>query len=359
MKKRRKITIGSIVIIAIVVVIGIIIFPTGKTTQTNQSSGIPSIYLEYQVKSGEIGDSIEVVGNIKAEIESVIPKVSGEVVEVYVEKGDKVEKGQVIAKIDDLDYQIAYLNALNDYESSMNIGERMQEVKRLQLEKARKNLENTEIKAPVSGIVNEVNISEGDLVGTNSVLFTIVDVNNLKVTTAVDEIDLPFVEEGMDAKISIDSMNMELAGKVSWVSSTSTTDMGVVVVPIEIEFINEDSQNSIISGITADVEIVILRLENTVAIPKDAIHDGPDGTKIVYKKTAEGGMEPVRVQTGRETDSMVEVVEGLSTKDVVLILPSQSDLQRIMQNYNFPMGFPMPTSGVPSNPSPGFGRGGF
>ena len=49
-----------------------------------------------------------------------MPKVSGEIKEIYVEKGDHVEAGQLLAKIDDLQYQVQYLNALNDYESSSN-----------------------------------------------------------------------------------------------------------------------------------------------------------------------------------------------------------------------------------------------
>ena len=340
MKKRGKITIGSIVIIAIVVVIGIIIFPIGNTTQTNQSSGIPSVYLEYQVRSGEIGDTIEVVGNITAEVESVIPKVSGEVVEVYVEKGNKVERGQVLAKIDDLDYQIAYLNALNDYESSMNIGERMKEVKQLQLEKAKKNLEDTQIKAPVSGIVNEVNISKGDVIRNTDTAFVIINADTIKVKSAVDEIEYPYVKEGMEATIKIEPLNLELPGRIDWISFSSTTESGIVVsgsgiviVPIEIVFIEDPLKYNIFSGMTVDIEIVTLRLENTVAIPKEALYYGENGSKFVYKKTAEGGMEPVHVQTGRETSSVVEITEGLKEGDTVLVLPSQEDAQRILQNY--------------------------
>jgi multidrug efflux pump subunit AcrA (membrane-fusion protein) len=359
LKKRGKITIWTIVIIAIVMVVGIIFFPRQSSLTNSESSGLPPVYLEYEVKSDGVGDSIEVVGNITAEIESVIPKVSGEIVEVYVEKGDVVEEGQILAKIDDLDYQIAYLNALNDYESSTNVGERMKEVKRLQLEKAKKNLEETEIKSPVSGIVNTVNISKGDMVGTSSGILTIVDRSTIKVETAVDEIDFPLINEGMDATIRIDPLNLEESGKITWISPTTQTDMGVVVIPIEIEFTQNNAQNLLTPGITADVEIVTLRLENTVAVPKDAIHEGTNGTKIVYKKTSEGGMEPVQVQTGKESDSMVEITQGLKPGDKVLILPSQEEAQRIMQNYGIPMGIPMAPGTVPQGPGGGTGRGGF
>jgi len=343
------------VVVAIIIFVGIVFFPRQSSIGASDSSVLPSVYLEYQVKSDEVGDSIEVVGNITSEIKSVFPKVSGEIIEVYVEKGDEVEEGQVLAKIDDLDYQIAYLNALNDYESSTNVGERMKEVKRLQLEKAKRNLEEAEIKAPVSGIVNTVNISKGDTVGTTSAIMTIVDINTIKVKTAVDEIDFPLIKEGMDATIRIDPLSLEESGKITWISPTTQTDMGVVVIPIEIEFTQNNPQNLLISGMTADVEIVTLKLENTVAVPIDAVHEGGNGAKIVYKKTADGGMEPVQVQTGKETDSMVEITEGLKPGDKVLILPSQEETQRIMQNYGVPFGVPGATGPVPQNPR----RGGF
>ncbi|PNR97237.1 efflux RND transporter periplasmic adaptor subunit [Petrotoga sp. 9PWA.NaAc.5.4] len=357
MKKRGKIIIWAIVIVA-VIVIGIIIIPTGNATKTNQASGIPPVYLEYKVKSGEVGDSIEVVGNVEADVKSVYPKVSGEIVEIYVEKGDFVEKGQVLAKIDDLQYQTAYLNALNDYESSTNLAERMKEVKRLQLEQAKKNLESIEITAPISGIISQVNVSEGTTVNTSTAAFTIVDKNNLKVSTKIDEIDFPFVEEGMEASVKFNSLNLELPGKISWISPVSSTDVGIVVIPIEIELENIPDSDKIVSGMTADVEIVTLKLEGTVAIPKDAIQKGPNNVKIVYKKTSDGGMEPVQIETGRETDTMVEVISGLRAEDTILILPSEKEIQRLMQQYGISIGIPTVMPTVPAGGSRP-GRGGF
>ncbi|MGB4434684.1 MAG: HlyD family efflux transporter periplasmic adaptor subunit, partial [Defluviitoga tunisiensis] len=270
MKKRTKITIWTIVIIAIVIIGSFILLSRNKSKISSDTGLSSSIYLKYQVKT-DIGDSIEVVGTVQASTKSVMPKVSGEIKEIYVEKGDHVEAGQLLAKIDDLQYQVQYLNALNDYESSSNLGERMKQVKKLQLELAEKNLEYTDITAPVSGVISEVNITEKDVIGTTAAAFTIVEDNNLKVKVAIDEIDIPLIKEGMEATIVFDSLNLNLPGRISWISPTATTDMGIVVIPIEIEFEEEDvNQYPIISGMTADVEIVTLKLEDTVAVPKDA-----------------------------------------------------------------------------------------
>ena len=339
MKKKTKITIESIVIVAIVVMAILIFFPLRKPKEDSETGLLPSIYLRYQVKS-DVGDSIEVVGTVQASTKSVMPKVAGEIKEIYVEKGDHVEAGQLLAKIDDLQYQVQYLSALNDYEASSNLGERMKQVKKLQLDLAEKNLGYTNITAPVSGVISEVNVTEKDVVGTATAAFTIVEDNNLKVKVAIDEIDIPLIREGMEATIIFDSLNLKLPGKISWISPTATTDMGIVVIPIEIEFEEDVNQYSIISGMTADVEIVTLKLEGTVAVPKDAIQEGPDGVKLVYKLTSEGGMEPVQVQTGRETDKMVEITSGLSKEDVVLIIPSSQEASRLMQQYGLTISIP-------------------
>ncbi len=129
MKKRTKITIWTIVIIAIVIIGSFILLSRNKSKISSDTGLSSSIYLKYQVKT-DIGDSIEVVGTVQASTKSVMPKVSGEIKEIYVEKGDHVEAGQLLAKIDDLQYQIQYLNALNDYEASSNLGERMKQVKK-------------------------------------------------------------------------------------------------------------------------------------------------------------------------------------------------------------------------------------
>ncbi len=360
MKKRTKITIWTIVIIAIVIIGSFILLSRNKSKISSDTGLSSSIYLKYQVKT-DIGDSIEVVGTVQASTKSVMPKVSGEIKEIYVEKGDHVEAGQLLAKIDDLQYQIQYLNALNDYEASSNLGERMKQVKKLQLDLAEKNLGYTDITAPVSGVISEVNITEKDAVGTATAAFTIVEDNNLKVKVAIDEIDIPLIKEGMEATIVFDSLNLNLPGRISWISPTATTDMGIVVIPIEIEFEEEDvNQYPIISGMTADVEIVTLKLEDTVAVPKDAIQIGPDGSKMVYKMTQEGGMEPVQVQTGRETDKMVEITSGLSKEDVVLIIPSSQEAVRLMQQYGLTISIPSITPTTPGRVPPiGGGRGEF
>jgi len=359
LKKKTKITIESIVIVAIVVMAILIFFPLRKPKEDSETGLLPSIYLRYQVKS-DVGDSIEVVGTVQASTKSVMPKVAGEIKEIYVEKGDHVEAGQLLAKIDDLQYQVQYLSALNDYEASSNLGERMKQVKKLQLDLAEKNLGYTNITAPVSGVISEVNVTEKDVVGTATAAFTIVEDNNLKVKVAIDEIDIPLIREGMEATIIFDSLNLKLPGKISWISPTATTDMGIVVIPIEIEFEEDVNQYSIILGMTADVEIVTLKLEGTVAVPKDAIQEGPDGVKLVYKLTSEGGMEPVQVQTGRETDKMVEITSGLSKEDVVLIIPSSQEASRLMQQYGLTISIPSITPTTPSRvPPTGGGRGGF
>lgn len=359
MKKKTKITIWSIVIVAIIVLAVLIFFPLNKAKEGSETGSLPSIYLRYQVKS-DVGDSIEVVGTVQASTKSVMPKVAGEIKEIYVEKGDHVEAGQLLAKIDDLQYQVQYLSALNDYEASSNLGERMKQVKKLQLDLAEKNLGYTNITAPVSGVISEVNITEKDVVGTATAAFTIVEDNNLKVKVAIDEIDIPLIKEGMEATIIFDSLNLKLPGKISWISPTATTDMGIVVIPIEIEFEEDVNQYSIISGMTADVEIVTLKLEGTVAVPKDALQEGPDGVKLVYKLTSEGGMEPVQVQTGRETDKMVEITSGLTKEDIVLIIPSSQEASRLMQQYGLTISIPSITPTTPSRvPPTGGGRGGF
>lgn len=354
MKKGTKITIWLIVIIAIVVVLAFIFVPKGKT-KSSETGSLPTIYLKYPVKT-DVGDSIEVVGTVQASTKVVAPKVSGEILEIYVEKGDYVEEGQLLAKIDDLQYQIQYLNALNDYEASLNLGERMKQVKKLLLEVAQKNLEYTNIIAPVSGIISAVNISKKDLVGTNTAAFTIVEGNNLKVKAAIDEIDIPLIKEGMEVTVDFGSIDLKLPGRISWISPTAVIDMGIVVIPIEIDFEGDTGQYPIISGMTADVEIVTLKLENTVAVPKDAIQEGPEGIKIVYRLTSEGGMEPVQVQIGRETGKMVEITSGLNKDDIVLIIPSSQEARRLIQQYGLTISIPTITPTVPSTSG---GRGGF
>ncbi|BBE30745.1 cation transporter [Tepiditoga spiralis] len=338
MKKSIK---WLIIIVTLVVLIFLIINAlnikkeSGNVQTDKVSTALNNISVEYKVKKDNIGDYIEVSGNVTAETRRIISEVSGEVMDVYVENGEKIKKDQKMAKFEDIDYRINYLNKLNTYELAVNDGEKIKEIKKLQLDQAKKDLDNTILKSPVEGIISSVNISVGDVISRNFVSFTVVDNNSLKIEASIDEIDLPKIKVGMKAYVEFEQLHVKIPAKVSLINPVAVNAGGIVVIPIELKFEDNPLKYGIISGLTCNVKLITMELDNSIVIPVNSLIKGKDGNEYVFKKTSEG-REKVPVITGQKTEKFVEIKNGLSEGDTVLIMPSKEEINRLKEKYATP-----------------------
>lgn len=286
----------TLLIIAILVVLLIVVIFLNRASaqsvseRTATSTQLP-VYLTYTVTKEN--ETVEIVGQVTADTRSVASKVSGDVLELYVQEGDYVQSGQRIAKIDDTDYQIEYLSALNNYKTSPT------EINRLNLEVAKKNLENTIVTSPVNGVVQSVDVSEGDRVSVGTAIVEIVETDTLRVEGSIDEYDLKNVKEGMKAVFTFEQLGLTLTGKVKRISPVAETSGGVTVIPVEFSF-DQTPPEIVIPGLTCNVEIIIREATSSFFVPKEAVRQDQNGY-YVMKQTSEGPQK-VYVEIGEEVN---------------------------------------------------------
>lgn len=331
-----------LLIVVIVVILGVLILNTlnkknvSKEDPTSKvSTALNNISVEYKVEKNDIGDYIEISGNVTAKTRRIISEVSGKVMEVYVENGEKIKKDQKMAKFEDIDYRINYLNKLNSYELAVNDGEKVKEIKKLQLDQAKKDLDNTILKSPVEGIISSVNINVGDVISRNFVSFTVVDNNSLKIEASIDEIDLPKIKVGMKAYVEFEQLKVRIPAKISLINPVAVNAGGIVVIPIELTFEDDPLKYGIIAGLTCNVKLITMELKSSIVIPISALIKDKTGNEYVFKKTEEG-REKVQVITGQKTEKFVEIKKGLSEGDTVLIIPSKEEINRLKEKYASP-----------------------
>ncbi len=165
--------------------------------------------------------------------------------------------------------------------------------------------------APISGMISSIG-SDGESV------LSICPGTKMTVSISVDETDILSLEAGQEATVSVDALGSDaVAGTVTEIdTSSATSSSGVTVYTVTVTF---EKLDGMLSGMTANVSIVIEGVDDALLIPSDALTQ-TSSTSYVYttydEETGElGGM--VEVTTGLNNGSYVEITAGLSEGDTV------------------------------------------
>jgi RND family efflux transporter MFP subunit len=184
------------------------------------------------------------------------------------------------------------------------------------LSEARALAEQGTIKAPIDGVVVTLNIYPGAVVGGNSILMTIIDLNRLVVEAIVDETDIVSVQKGQQASITLDAPNNEkVDGTVVYVLPVAKNESGIINYPVIISL--EHIPHGFYPDMTAVITIYLEEPEETLTVPAQAVRQS-DGKQSVF--VLEGNeIYETDVVTGRRSDGYVEIVSGLSAGEKVII----------------------------------------
>lgn len=311
-KKKKRIFIYAIIVSVIVAGIVFMTIRNGQyelnfnTAQAQQDS------LEINVTAtGEIQPLYQV---------EVGTQVSGIVEKLYVDFNSEVKKGQLLAELDrsTLMEMINQSKAnLSDAESNLTFAKQNYErIKQLyenkaatqasfeeasnayvqaknrvttarsNLQTAQVNLSYTKIYSPISGIVLNKAVEEGQTVASSfntPTLFTIAnDLTQMQVEANVDEADIGQVKEGQSVTFTVDAFPKDIfTGRVRQVRLEPTVTSNVVTYTVIIDAPNP--QEKLFPGMTANVSIVV-KNEKGISIPTEAIHYKPDEETIQLVK---------------------------------------------------------------------------
>lgn len=338
-KKSKRKRIIIIIIVAVLIALGI--FVTNRITtrmrivDDSAQNAASSFELEYTVRKMDIGDYFEIVGNVQAPVTEVKSFVSGRVTQLYCEEGDSISKGATIASVDDLEYRLNYLKAKSDYENALYDASKMIEQKEIQLEIAKRNLEYTVITSPVSGLIETISVAEMANVNSNGAVCSIVEDASMNVTGYIDEVDLKKIKEGQKVVFNFIPLGITAVGKVDKIGKVANSTGGLVVIPVEFSFNEDPREKGIIPGLSCNVQIVLMEKPGAVVIPINALRRDEEGAFVyVRSEKNDGGNEKLRVETGSMTDNMVEITDGLTEGQKIVITPSNDVLNTFSSGAN-------------------------
>lgn len=183
------------------------------------------------------------------------------------------------------------------------------------VEAAQNSLNNTVVRAPISGYIAGRNANKGQMVAAGMEIFSIKSTQSIDAKINVTESVIPNVSVGTKAIVNIKSAGIDsIEGTVSNVSPVKDIQTGMYSVSVAIN--NEDGL--INDGMFADITLTLNGAEDTVVIASEAVLEEEDGTKYVYVASGDTAKR-VDVETGIVTDEYTQIVSGVSEGDKVIV----------------------------------------
>jgi len=285
----------------------------------------------------------------------VTSRVTGWVEKVMVsQSGERVKKGQPLAKIYGIELNAAQLNYLNaiKWTRDWSAGQSQQGTQALEvdarqrlvlngftaldiaeLEEKKSPLEFLTVRAPIDGYVGRRGVQVGGYVTPGQELYEIADIANVWVLADVYEADIGRVHAGQRATLALQALPGEsFTGKVAYlypaVNPQSRTMQARVVVP--------NTKGRLRPGMYADVTIDLGMSEGTT-IPADALVDTGE-SQYVFVALPGGRFEPRAVTVGARTAEKVQILRGVHPGENVVttanfLIDSESRLRAAIQGF--------------------------
>lgn len=183
------------------------------------------------------------------------------------------------------------------------------------LEAASNALENTVVRAPISGYIAGRNANKGQMVAQGVEVFSIKATELVEAKINVTEAVISKISLGTKATIGVKAANAEnIEGSVTTLSPTKNAQTGMYQVGITI-----DNFDGILKdGMFADVKLALSVSEKALVIPSEAVLEDEDGKKYVFvadKNTA----KRTNIETGIITDEYTQIVKGVKEGDKVVV----------------------------------------
>lgn len=316
----------------------------GGEVQAEQVDAIPSAAAGARVVNVEATsvalssfvDFIRTTGEVEALYDVTLSaEESGAIARFVVEKGARVRRGQVIAKIDDavLAAQVNEARALAEiaqtqYERQRRLWQEEQigsEIAYLQARSSAEaaaarlgtleaRLSRTELRAPVTGVFDEQFVELGEMVAPGTPVLRIVSVRQVKVVGGIPERFALDVRVGSPATVTLDALRgQRFEGSVAFVGTS--VDPQNRTLPIEIVLDNADGV--IKPRMLANVQVQRTQMDSVVVVPQDVVRRAEDGYEVFVVVDREGRQhaEARSVRLGPGYANRVVVDSGLVVGD--------------------------------------------
>ncbi len=315
----------------------------------------PVVYQAVAVETRDIVVSAQASGAIQPDTTvEVKSKASGEILQIMSETGARVERGQVLIKVDPRTARNAVAQAQAQVEASkaqLQIAEtnkkRADELfqsqaitqqehdqavldyanakanlvsQQVALENAQIQLEDVDVRAPITGTIIEKDVERGQVIASalsnvsgGTVLMRMANLQLVQVYTLVDETDIGKIQPGQRATVTVDAYpNRPFEGVVLKIEPRDTVSQNVTMFPVRVRIDNREGLLK--PGMNTEVEVHIGQAQSVVAVPNAALRTPRD----VASAAQVLGLSPEAVQHQLAQETVIPAPSGDSTRRVGL-----------------------------------------
>lgn len=308
--------------------------PNKKPAQASAGGPPPAARVDGFVTSyAPLDNQVYATGNLLAnESVNISPEVPGKLVYLNLPEGQLVQKGQLLAKVNDADLRAQLkrleiqikiaenkveradkLRAINglsieEYEDALN----SLNVLRADIDYTKTLIDKTEIKAPFSGKLGFKNVSDGSFVNTSDVLAQLHQVNPIKVEFSVPERYAPELAIGNIIRFTVDGISETFQAKVYAIEPSIDVNSRSVVLRARAE----NGKQLLKPGAFARIMLSTGVDEKAIMIPTQAVIPILKGQQVL--KVTNGVVQPQRVTLGFRDADRVQITEGLAAGDTIV-----------------------------------------
>jgi RND family efflux transporter MFP subunit len=357
MTREQRLRWGSIGLAGLVAGSVVVFACGGKETETGMAAADPVVTVGAEnitvAQLAELRSGPTISGSLQPRTEArVRAEIAGPVERTHAEEGQRVRAGALLARLDDTAVRDAYLsaksavrtaesalqNAQRNLERSSRLAkagalpERDLETAQLnatnaegaladaqaRLASAGKQLAQTTVRAPITGVISEREVDAGDVVTVGAELFRIVDLGSLRLEASVAASEIDRLKPGMPVEFGVSGYDRRFTGRIERINPTVDPTTGQVRIYVTIP----NERQSLVSGLFAEGRVAT-DTRKAIGVPADAVDER--GTEPVLHVVKAGRVKhlPVRLGVRDEATNLVEIASGVAAGDTVLLGSAQ------------------------------------
>ena len=308
----------------------------------------------------ELHQTLALSGSLRAVQQAIVKaRLAADVREVVAREGEAVKAGQVLVRMDATEYQArveqargnlnaalaqrdianktrdnnrALLekgfisrNAFDNAASQLAVAEANVEAARGALDQVKKLLNDTVIRAPITGLITSRSVQPGEKVSPDNRLLEIVNLDLMEMEASVPTNDIARVVVGQQVRLRIEGLPDAFSGRVTRINPATQPGSRSILVYVQIA----NPQHILRVGMFAEAQLSLLTKTNVLALPQSAIHKDSNGATVYVIDNGKLLKAPVTLGIeGRSGETpLVEISGGLAFGAQVV----RSDMGNLLQ----------------------------
>lgn len=305
------------------------------------------------VQSESIRQTLALTGSLQALNQSrVSAQIDGTVDSVKVRPGDRVKAGQLVAvldsrqlllqraerkaALDSAEVQLAYAakrraadlklhqqqaisnNQWDLTDNNYQVAQAAVQLQRAQLALIQYSIEQSQIKAPINGIVAERLIEPGQRISVQTPLLTLVDLQSIDAVVDVPMTEIGAVAVGQTALLTVTGFDEHWPAQVSRVNPVAQSGSRTVSVYLQLD----NPQWRLKAGLYVQGDLLIAEQPNALVLPKTAIQQSASGPRVTLVRAGHLVYQPVRLGLFDARSDRQQILDGVKLGESVVVAAS-------------------------------------